>query len=285
MYIESIELEQIGEATGLTCEVLVRWTFGDDRVARVQIYRGPLGNAEPLRSEDIEAGKPTSTTVTVPSGHPQVEIFVCPRLVDDEGVPTDLMPDDHGEQRDWQAFAVARTIATRARQGTGEVHAEAKPAPTITGLTTIPAAVGLLPAVPGTSGTLVAKVPNRIRVHWIAGDDLDKYLVRWVSNDPRGRGNNPKGVDAEQDGKSGSFVLEGTIPGVEYSFNVKGAENTFLGNFPRYTDWSGSRSVVAQPNLTGLRAYLLHSGLDPRAGVRRYLAADGGRVRAFMQLG
>lgn len=284
MYIESIELEQTAEATGLTCTVEVRWTFGDQDVDLVEVYRGPLDNAEKLASVSIKGGKPTSTKVELPAGNPQVTVFVCPRLVDHTTLE-DTMPDEAGTQRSWETFAVSRTIATRAAPGAGTVKRKVKLPPTITSVTTIPAALGVSLVLHPVSGLPFTKVPNRIRVFWL-GDDFDEYTVRWMTNHPIQIGSNDKGVEVEpqDDDRSGLFVLHGAIPGLTYTFRVKGTDDPLIGSDTE-SDWSTPVSFVAQPNLTGLRAYLVHSGVDPRGGVRRWLAAeDAGRVRRFMQL-
>lgn len=284
MYITSVSLTVVGQASGLTCPVKVEWTFGTKTPDVVEVYQGHLSAAERLAQVHIDdEDKPTSTTVQLPAGQPAVTVFASPRLLDDSGTLEDTMPDARGVERDWQSFALSVTIATPARQGTGEVKVPPRRPPTITRLDTAPPVVRVLPPLPPLPVTLpnVVKVPGRIRVHWIAGDDFGKYLVRWVSNDPFGRGNNPLGMDVEKGGRSGVYELVGAIPGVEYSFNVKGG-----WGWPgwRYTEWSEPVRTIAQPNLRGLRAYLLASGIDPASGVRRYLEADGGSVRSFMQL-
>lgn len=287
MYIKSMTLTVAGEASGLTCPVTVEWTFGKKRPDVIEVYQGHPSAAGRLAQVHIdEDGTPTSTTVQLPAGQPAVVVFVSPRLLDDTGTLEDTMPDARGTEWDWQSFALSGTIATPARPGTGEVKVPPRRPPTITRLETAPPVVRVLPPLPPLPPLplnlpAVVKVPGRIRVHWIAGDDFGKFLVRWVSNDPFGRGNNPLGMDVEKGGRSGVYELKGAIPGVEYSFNVKGG-----WGWPgwRYTDWSAPLHTMAQPNLRGLRAYLLASGIDPAAGVRRYLQADGGSVRSFMQL-
>lgn len=284
MYITSVSLTVVGEASGLTCPVKVEWTFGTKTPDVIEVYQGHLSAAERLAQVHIDDDRtPTSTTVQLPAGQPAVTVFASPRLRDDTGTLEDTMPDGNGVARDWQSFALSVTIATPARQGTGEVKVPPKPAPTITRLETVPPVVRVVPPLPPLPVTQpgVVKVPGRIRVHWMAGDDFGKYLVRWVTDHPSGLGNNPMGVDVEKGGRSGVYELKGAIPGVAYSFNVKGG---WGWPWYRYTDWSQPLHTIAQPHLRGLRAYLLASGIDPATGVRRYVQADGGSVRSFMQL-
>jgi hypothetical protein len=286
MYIASLSLTVQGEATGLVCPVKVEWSFGPKTPDLVEVYLSDPGQgAERLAQVQIDEDRtPTATTVTLPAGQPAVRVFAAPRLLDDTGTPEDLMPDAAGVPRDWQAFALSATVATPARQGTGEVKVPPRAAPSIDRLELLPPRVLLVapPSPVASNPVLVVKLPSRIRVHWSAADDFGKYLVRWVTSDPRHRPDNPQGVDIEKGGRSGVYELKGAIPGLDYWFNVKGGWGWPV---PHYTDWSSAQRTLAHPPFRGLREYLRVSGIDPSAGVRRYLQGDGGSVRSFMQLG
>ena len=290
MYITAITLEQVGEATGPTCLVRVRWTFGPRIPDLVEVYEDVHSDvtlSTPLGSVHIEGRGPTEVTLSVQAGHLQLRIAVAPRLLDDNGTRLAEMPDAEGEPHAWHAFKVTGVITTVASAGTGTVVPDPpKPAPTIREVVSLPAAVQVLslPLPPiGPATPTVVKLGHRIRVRWHALHEHDKFLVAWTTNDPT-RPGNPRGVTVDEDGKSGTYVLHGTRPGVEYSFNVKGGSRDFFDWVFTYTDWSPPMAVVARPNLRGLRDYLLASDIDPADGVRRYLLADAGSVRSFMQL-
>lgn len=287
MYIVSFTLEQVGRASGSVCPVKVEWIFGPKLPDVVEVYRGHPSNAELVARVAIEGARDrTSTTVSLPAGAP-VMVAVCPRLLDDEGTLQDTQPDAQGVARDWVSFALLDSIMTVASEGTGTVVPDPpKAAPTINEVVSLPAAAQVLSLPPppiGPATPMVVKVGHRIRVRWHALHEHDKFLVGWTTNDPAHPGN-PRGITVDEDGKSGTYVLAGAHPGVEYSFNVKGGSRDFLDWVFTYTDWSPPVAVVARPSLRGLREYLLASDIDPAGGVRRYLLADAGSVRSFMQL-
>jgi hypothetical protein len=281
MYITTITLEQVGEATGSTCPVRVRWTFGHQIPDLVEVYEDVHSDVilSTLRgSVHIEGRGPTEVTLPLPAGHPMLHIAVAPRLLDDNGTPLTQMPDAEGELHAWHAFKVTGVITTTTSQDPAPPP-EPEPIPTLADPVSFPAVVQVLPGMP-----LVAKLGGRIRVQWTAARDYDRYELSWTTNHPIGLGGNVAGMVVDVDGPSGSFVLHDAIAGLEYSFRVKGVATGFLGLDPTRSDWSPPRSVVARANLRGLREYMTASGLDPAAGVRRYLLADAGSVRSFMQL-
>lgn len=285
MYITSFTLEQVGPARGLMCPVKIEWVFGPKLPDVVEVYRGHPSNAEPMAQVVIDdKDDRTSTTITLPAGAPEL-VAVCPRLRGDDGRLQDTLPDAQGVARDWVAFALLDTITTVASAGTGTVIPDPpKAAPSISEVVSLPPAVQVLSLPPIGAGTpMVVKVGHRIRVRWHALHEHDKFLVAWTTNDPTRPGNR-RGVTVDEDGKSGTYVLDGTSPGVEYLFNVKGGSRDVLDWVFTYTDWSPPVAVVARPSLRGLREYLRASGIDPAGGARRYLLADAGSVRSFMQL-
>jgi hypothetical protein len=281
MYITTITLEQVGEASGSKCPVRVRWTFGPRIPDLVEVYEDVHSDVTPstlLGSVHIEGRGPTEVTLPLPAGHPRLHIAVVPRLLDDDGSPLAKMPDAQGEQHAWHAFKVTGVITTTARQDP-EPPPEPEPIPALADPVSFPAVVQVLPGMP-----LLAKLGGRIRVQWTAARDYDRYELSWTTNHPIGLGGNVAGMVVDGDGASGSFVLHDAIAGLEYAFAVRGVATGFLGLDPTRSDWSPPRRVVARAKLRGLREYAIASGLDPAAGVRRYLLADAGSVRSFMQL-
>lgn len=315
MYITSMQLKVVGEVRGLTCPVEVEWTFGPQKPDVIEIYLGQLGSlAARLAQVHLNNDRsPASTTVELPAGQPAVTVFASPRLLDETSSPREKMPDDKGIPQSWESFALSATIQIPAREDTGGANVKPRsappitipttppitdpvmpepgkprfgppPAPTITSLETVPPTAQLVPPLPALPATQsgVVKVPGQIRVHWMARDDFGKYRVRWTTDDPSGQGRNPMEVDIEKGGRSGVYELKGTIPGLTYLFNVQGG---WAGlSEASWSSWSELKHIIAHPHLRGLRAYLVASGIDPAAGVRRYLSADRGSVRAFMQL-
>ena len=315
MYITSMQLKVVGEVGGLTCPVEVEWTFGPQKPDVIEVYLGQLGSiAARLAQVHINNNRsPASTTVELPAGQPAVTVFASPRLLDETSTPTDNMPDDKGIPQSWESFALSATIKIPAREDTGVLNVKPRsapsitipttppitdpvmpepgkprfglpPAPTITSLETLPPTARFVPPLPALPATQsgVVKVPGQIRVHWMAEVNFGKYRVGWKKDVPPGQASNPMGVDVEKGGRSGVCELKGTIPGVTYLINVQGG---WAGlDEAAWSIWSKPKPIIAHPHLRGLRAYLVASGIDPAAGVRRYLLADRGSVRAFMQL-
>lgn len=315
MYITSLQLKVVGEVRGLTCPVEVEWTFGPLKTDVIEVYLGQLGSTS-ARLAQVHLNNnrsPTSITVELPAGQPAVTVFASPRLLDKTSKVQDKMPDGQGVPLSWESFALSAIIPTPARQSTDETSLTPRSAPaitipttppipdqvtiwpdsprrfstptepTITSLEAVPPTAQVVPPLPALPATQsgVVKVPGQIRVHWTAQDDFGKFRVRWRTDDPSGQGSNPREVDVEKGGRSGVYELKGTIPGVTYSFNVQGGWAGLSES--SWSFWSKSKNIIAHP-LRGLRAYLVASGIDPAAGVRRYLSADRGSVRAFMQL-
>lgn len=287
MYIKDFTLEQVGDATGQNCPVKVQWTFGSAVPQRVEIYEDVASNVTLSTSfgqVTIVDRQPNTVTVWMPAGRARLDIALVPRRLDSNGAPLTEMPDAEGVMRKWYEHKLVRSITTRGNDVMPPPSGLSPPEIREVEATLARAEVVSLPTGNPLVSSIVVKHPPKLKVTWVAGRSYYAYLVRWESNDPLGRsGNNPNGVDADQDGASGSFVLSGAIPGVQYSFNVKGRSDNTWGSNPKYSDWSTPKMGVV-PQLTSLLAYLRESNIDPAGGVRRYLLADAGSVRSFMQL-
>jgi hypothetical protein len=319
MYITSMQLKVVGEVRGLTCPVEVEWTIGPQKPDFIEVYLGQLGStAARLAQVHINNNlSPASTTVELPAGQPALTVFASPRLLDETSTPTDNMPDGRGIPQSWESFALSATITIPAREDTGGANVKPRSAPsitipttpinipitppitepvvpwpsfgplsapTITSLETVPPTVRFVPPLPTLPATQsgVVKVPGQIRVHWMASAVFGKYRVGWKKDVPPGQASNPMGVVVEKGGRSGVYEIKGTIPGVTYLITVEGG---WVGKTEdAWSNQSEPERITAHPHLRGLRAYLVASGIDPAAGVRRYLLADRGSVRAFMQL-
>ena len=277
MYLTSLNIKQTGEANGLTCPVLIEWSFGDLLPNIVEIYAGDA-RIEQLK---VKSSKdPTSITVSLRAGT-VVRVSLCPRLAENDTLQ-DQMPDAQGNNQYWESFCLIQTITTKGKPGTGEITRKPPPpAPTITSVEAVPASVLFL----RTPFPTITKLKGGIRVSWISSYDFSSFLVlyRWNSKEFEfGSRTGQQGV--EEGGKSGSFVLRDATPGLEYELSVKGRDSGFLDSFPIYSNWSSPVKIVAQKNLSSLSQYLRLSGLDGKNGIRQYLFTDAGSIRSFMQL-
>jgi hypothetical protein len=271
MYLTSLNIKQVGEASGLTCPVLVEWSYGDRLPDVVEIY---ADDARKVQFDVKNSQQQTSTTVSLAAGT-VVRVSVCPRLVEN-GVLQAQMPNAQGNHQYWESFCLVQSITTKAKPGTGEVSPKPpKSAPTITSLEAIPAYVRLQ-SFPTPS---LIKITGEIRVFWVSVE-FDSFLVRWAFNV-----SGVREIQTDDGGSSGSFrLMDGVLSGLEYEFSVKGRDSGLFGLTPTYSDWSTPKKVVAQKNLTSLRQYLQISGLDASDGIKQYLFADAGSLRSFMQL-
>jgi len=292
VYLTFLNATQTGEANGLFCPVLIEWNFGDQLPDLVEIYNGDTL----IKRLDVKSPTETSSaTVFLPAGT-VVNVRVCPRLVENKNLQ-DQMPNIRGVDEYWESFCQARSITTKAKPGTGEVPKKTpKPAPIIDSLVIIPASVLFLsPLI--TPIPSIIKQRNRIRVSWTCSNEFSSFLVGWTSNYDRWGDGSPERkwdsekyapvggqINTEEGGRSGSFILEGIMPGLEYEFSVKGRDSGFLGLDPTYSNWSSPAKIVGQRNLSSLRKYLQNSNLDESNGIKQYLFTDAGSLRSFMQL-
>jgi hypothetical protein len=195
-------------------------------------------------------------------------ISVCPRTVSEGTV------DDRIEGEDWQAYCQGFQIVTRAKP-TPPPPQPVKAHPRITNFETFPATL---------------KRRNGIKVSWQGSARFEYFIIKWdCDRTPDGYSRERYNllhsqVDVEQSGKSGSFVMDGAVPGFEYAFSVDGCDTDIFGT-SNCSGWSPLFQVVAQKNLNSLRQYLELSGENPAAGVRRLLPNRSGSLRRFMQLG
>ena len=273
MYLTSLNVKQVGEASGIVCSALVEWSYGNRLPSVVEIY------ADDTRIEQLtvrNSTDPISTTVSLRAGS-SVRVSVCPRFVENNTLQ-DQMPNAQENNQYWESFCLIQSITTRGKPGTGEVTPKPPPpaAPTITSAEAVPASVMLL-NIPFPT---ILKQEGGIRVSWISLHDFSSFRVLFSRSEIASHE-----IDIEEGGKSGSFYRsEGVIPGLKYEFIVRGRDSGFLGFFPTYSNWSSLVTIVAKENLTSLRQYLRTSDLDGTNGIRQYLFADAGSLRSFMQL-
>lgn len=280
MYLTSLNARQVGEASGLTCPVLIEWEYGNQLPDIVEIYSDGAKVAE---IDVVASLQQKSTTVSLPAGT-LVQVHVCGRLFEQE-----TLPDETGREQYWKVFCLWQSLVTKALPGTGEVIPDPpKPAPRITSAYVIPASAVFL-AFPMP---VILKQRNKIRVSWASAQAFGAFLVRWNSNYDNqlnlkwdARKHSPLGgeVRVDGEGKSGSFELEGVLPGLEYEFVVKGRDSGFFGWKPIYSEWSSPQKITVPENLDSLRQYMQLSNLDTSQGIRKYLFVDAGSIKSFMQ--
>lgn len=288
MYLISLKAKQVKQAIGLICDVEVSWEYGNQLPDLIEIYENYT------RIVQIKVDKvspPTATTVSLTAGT-VLRVSVCPRLLIRETVE-DKMPNSDGELQYWDTFCLVTQITTKAAPGTGDVESKPKPIPTINVVEAIPAALIFLSFPTPT----IIKQRAKIRIAWLTSYDYDQFLVRWSSNYDQWYDNSEKrrwnanqyaSVDGEarveEGGNSGFFILDGVMPGLTYTFSVKGRDSGLFGLSPTYSDWSAPSQITAPDRLSSLRHYLTISNLNAQNGIRQYLFADAGSIKSFMQL-
>ncbi len=118
---------------------------------------------------------------------------------------------------------------------------------------------------------------NSITVAWSSTIQYDKFLVWWTEN---GIAKIQGEIDA--DGYSGSWTAAPTVPGASYTFAMNGGIGYTWG--ADYSGWGPTQKINAVPNLTSLRQFLQHSGLDPIGQHLRSLLPTGVTLKRFMKL-
>lgn len=288
MYLVSLKAKQVKQAVGLTCDVEISWEYGNQLPDLIEIYENDTKIAQ-IKVD--KASPPTSTTVSLTAGT-QLQVSACPRLLSHEILP-DEMPNLEGKLQYWETFCLVTQITTKAAPGTGDVESKPKPAPIINLVKAIPASVSFLSFPTPT----IIKQRAKIRIAWLTSYDYDQFLVRWSSNYDQWYDNSEKRrwnankyapvggeTRVEEGGKSGSFVLEGVMPGLTYTFSVKGRDSGFLGLSSIYSNWSAPSQITVPNNINSLRHYLTISQLNAQNGIKQYLFADTGSIKSFMQL-
>ena len=117
---------------------------------------------------------------------------------------------------------------------------------------------------------------NSITVAWSSTIHYDRFLVWWTKN----------GVALAQGefdagGYSGSWRVQ-TVPGANYTFAVDGGVGYTWG--VDYSGWGPTEKITAVPNLTSLRQFLQHSGINPTGQQLRSLMPSSVTLRKFMNL-
>lgn len=226
MYITSIRARQNGPAQpgstiGMQCPVLVEWAYGNQVPDRVEIYVAlPNQQASLAASVTPNDEHHGEKEVSAPAGA-MVEIIVAPRLLAN-GTTLDKMPDDQGQEQDWQSYTVKATITTSAPPAD-------QPKPTF------------LPPV--ITSHQVHK--GGIKISWNSPRKYDFFQVRWAE-----KGFNEVQVEINSSGSDGYFVAEPTSSGVTYTFRVEGCAKNLVGILEsNCSDWSDIAEITVLPGM------------------------------------
>lgn len=117
---------------------------------------------------------------------------------------------------------------------------------------------------------------NRITVSWSSPTNYDKFLVWWTED-----GIALQQGEIDSAGTSGSWTAP-TAPGHWYTFQVEGGLSSGLGY--DYSGWGPKVRILAPPNLTDLRQYLLNSGVNPVGRSLRSVMPSSDTLRKFMRI-
>src|SRR6266851_3811870 len=101
MYITSLTVSQVGQASGHVATLLVRWVYGNQAVDVMQIFEGGVSQPAPSLTKQL---------VHAPAGA-QLSVGCFPRLTK-AGTFLDQMPDESGQEKDFQSFALSQIIVT-----------------------------------------------------------------------------------------------------------------------------------------------------------------------------
>jgi hypothetical protein len=105
---------------------------------------------------------------------------------------------------------------------------------------------------------------NQVTIQWRAARTYGFYQVIFSVD-----GERMPQVTIDSAGQSGSFATPSARAGVRFGFIVQGCVAGLLG-FSHCSKFSGETVVVSVPNLRSIRKFLAQSGVDGRAGLRRF---------------
>ncbi len=227
MYITSLTVSQVGQASGHVATLLVRWVYGNQAVDVMQISVGGVSQPAPsVTNVPVTNKSPTKQLVHAPAGA-QLSVGCFPRLTK-AGTFLDQMPDESGQEKDFQSFALSQIIVTVDQSSPA-------PPPRITKAESFSARL---------------QEPNHISISWEAGN-YSSYRVRSAK----------KGTNEREDSTTDTnFTLPRTQPNQIYTFRVKGIG---LSTNPS-SEFSPITEVVAKGNNDRLRQFLADSGIDLR---------------------
>jgi len=248
-------IKQLPPITPTTAQVQVSFEIQGILPDLVQIYAvSASGNGLGSLVDKVDMNPPEikyDENITLQAGIPYT-IHVCPRT------ETGQILDDQIDGEYWESYCVAGIITTQA---SSSPPVGTLPPPVITNLDPEPATI---------------HQGNSITVAWSSTIKYDKFLVWWTEN---GIALAQGEIDAG--GYSGSWTAQ-TVPGANYTFAVDGGVGYTWGN--DYSGWGPTKKITAVPNLTSLRQFLLHSGLNPIGQHLRALIPTGVTLRKFMKL-
>jgi hypothetical protein len=233
-------------------QVYVAFSIAGILPEHVQIYAENAAGTPPANlvdTVDIQGPDgPFEDTVKLKGGA-YYTVYACPRN-DPEN------PDEQIDGEYWESYCASAVVITQ---------------------------VAAAPAAPLTPPVITSLDPegatiqygNRINMTFSGPTPYDKFLISWSGLQGE--------VDPDNPSTAGAWVAF-TTPGSRYTFQVKGGQSGgIFGNY-HYSDWGPSVSVVASPNLTSLRQFLIRSGVNPAGAKLSVLLPAGKTLRQFMQV-
>jgi hypothetical protein len=242
------------------CKVLITFEVlgPKSEIDVVQVYAvnstGPTrGLGDVVDTVEMKVDYQYSSLVDLQSGA-AYNLYLCGRS------ETNGVLDDTIDGVYWETLCVTQSFVTQLVESPPVMY----PPPLITNVDPEPATI---------------TQPNRIRIGWQSSFEYGKFLIWWTL----GQTILPQG-EVDQTGYSGSWISRPTVPGLVYSFSVKGGVSSgVLGNW-NYSDWGPTVKVGAAHNLTSLRQFLERSGIDPTSEGVRSLMSPETSLRRFMKL-
>jgi hypothetical protein len=249
-------IKQLPPITSTTAQVQVSFEIHGILPDFVQIYAvNAAGTGLGVLVDKVDMSPPEinyDDPITLQAGT-LYTIHACPRT------GTEQNPDEMIDGAYWESYCVAGTITTLASSSPPGGN---RPPPVIINLDPEPATINQ---------------DNRIAVAWSSTIHYDRFLVWWTEN----------GValaqgEIDTGGYSGSWTTR-TRPGYAYTFAVDGGVSAGVSGF-NYSGWGPTEKITASLNLTSLRQFLQHSGINPAGEQLRSRMPSGVTLRKFMKL-
>jgi len=278
MAIQIVDIKQVPPITSTTASVSVKFKILGSPPDLVQIYAARSNEGRDFVDEvEVKPNRQDYEKVLTLLAGAIYTIVVCPRTV------SNSVLDDSIEGVYWESHCQSGRVTTVAHEEPTPPPPPPKAVPTITHVETLPATL---------------KRKNQIKIVW-SSVKFEYFIVKWDADDQspvlrklyeqqRGFDRNKYAllhdqVDIEREGRSGSYTLDGAVPGLRYKFIVNGCDEDIFGT-ANCAGWSSPKEVIAQKNLSSLRQFLQLSEQDPVLGVRRHLPVNSTSLKALMQI-
>jgi hypothetical protein len=199
VYLTSISAEQKSISNNNVCDVLVKWTIGNQKPDLIEIYFEKDCNSGPghlVALELIKGKDKPATSATIKVRAPTFGcVMIAPRMLDGTTLK-DKQIDDNGVEQYWESFVLLQPITTKVSQGDQEKGCTHRP------------------RILGHSLSWGA-----IDVWWSKPENYAKFNLYWQEDN----GQRHKVVLEET-----HFRLERAKGGRRYTFAVEGCLDPFL---------------------------------------------------------